>query len=354
MWANQVGDESDAYENLLHYNEKSVSFTGPDFSKRYTNSTLDYDRTVFNNALDGPLAVSYANYAAPTASWFQLAMEKAGIPLAKMGFSSGTLFGNMWSTSTIYPNSAQRCSSHTSFLDQAVVTSTLKVFNGTMARRLLFKNHNVASGVLVTTNGEDYVLSARKEVILSAGAFQSPQLLMVSGVGPKDTLQEHDIPLIAELSEVGQNMRDHVLFSISNRVETITISRLVADPQYAAQAIFDYNFNQTGPLTGFGYLAFEKIPKQYRDRFSCATETALNQFPADWPEMEYLLSDAYTGYNTNYMTADPQDGYQYASIDGALVAPLSRGNVTIGSKDTMVSYVYSEQFTTTRVIRATP
>lgn len=66
------------------------------------------------------------------------------------------------------------------------------------------------SGVLVTTNGEDYVLSARKEVILSTGAFQSPQLLMVSGVGRRDTLQEYDIPLIANLPGVGQNMWDHV------------------------------------------------------------------------------------------------------------------------------------------------
>ena len=86
----------------------------------------------------------------------------------------------MWSTSTIHPTSSQRCSSQTSFLDQGVtIKSNLKVYNGTMARRVLFKKQNTASGVLVTTKGEDYVLSARKEVILSAGAFQSPQLLVV-------------------------------------------------------------------------------------------------------------------------------------------------------------------------------
>lgn len=165
MWTDQAGDESYTFENFLPYYEKSVNFTGPDFSKRYTNSTFNYDKTVFNNALNGPSAVSYASYASPTASWFQLALEKAGVPLAKLGLSSGTLFGNMWSTVTVFPDSAQRCSAQTSFLDQTVATSTLKVYNGTMARRILFKNHNVASGVLVTTNGEDYVLSARKEVL---------------------------------------------------------------------------------------------------------------------------------------------------------------------------------------------
>ena len=75
---------------------------------------------------------------------------------------------------------------------------------------------------------------------------------------------------------------------------------------YAIQAVFDYNFNQTGSLTGFGYLSYEKIPKQNRGSFSSATETALNQLPAAWPEMESLGSDAYLGYNTNDMTADPR------------------------------------------------
>jgi len=141
------------------------------------------------------------------------------------------------------------------------INSNLKVYNGTMARRVLFKEQNRASGVLVTTNGEDYVLSARKEVILSAGAFHSPQLLMVSGIGPVSTLKEHGIPIVSELSGVGQNMWDQVLFGTAYRVETPTSSKLGDDPEYAAQATFDYNYNQTDPLTGFGFLAFEKVPR---------------------------------------------------------------------------------------------
>lgn len=105
--------------------------------------------------------------------------------------------------------------------------------------------------------GEDYVLSARKKVILPAGAFQSPQLLMVSGVGPKDKLQDFDGPLIPNLHGVGQNMWEHVLFNIAHRVDTITTSRFLNDSQYAAQVVFGYSSNQIGPLTGFGYLSFE-------------------------------------------------------------------------------------------------
>ena len=177
----------------------------------------------------------------------------------------------------------------------------------------------------------------------------------------------------------------------------LTSSRLIDDSQYAAQAEFDYNFDQTGPLTDFGFVSFEKLSKQYRGSFSSVTESVLNQFPADWPEMEYIGGDAYTGYNTNFMTADPResifrcypptptafwfiphvlrvfvflwhvsrlkslpreecwprgledDGYEYASIDSALVAPLSRGNVTINSTDTMVRTRLSDFLLTRRV-----
>lgn len=94
-------------------------------------------------------------------------------------------------------------------------------------------------------------------------------------------------------------MWDHVLFNFAYRVETITSSRLIDDPQYTAQAVFDCNFNQTSPLTGLGCLAFEEIPNWYPGSFSSATETALSQIPADWSEMEYLGGDAYTGYTTN-------------------------------------------------------
>ncbi|KAF6232763.1 hypothetical protein HO173_008977 [Letharia columbiana] len=82
---------------------------------------------------------------------------------------------------------------------------------------------------------------------------------------------------------------------------------------------------------------FEKLPKQYRGSFSSATESVLNQFPADWPEMEYIGGDAL--HRVQYQFHDSgsfgDDGYEYASIDSALVAPLSRGNVTINSTDTM-------------------
>ena len=127
MWADRAGDDSFTFDNLLPYFEKSVNFTGPDFQQCFTNSTLNHDPSVFDNSLKGPLQVSYANFASPLATWAQRAFLAAGIALNN-GFDSGSLFGSMWSTSTINSITAHRSSSETSFLNQALQRTRLKVY----------------------------------------------------------------------------------------------------------------------------------------------------------------------------------------------------------------------------------
>lgn len=80
------------------------------------------------------------------------------------------------------------------------------VYQSTLGKRILFENGTQASGVLVESAGMVYTLSTRKEVVFSSGVFQSPQLLMVSGIGPSDTLTKHGIPVVADRPGVGQNM----------------------------------------------------------------------------------------------------------------------------------------------------
>ncbi|KAL8713457.1 MAG: hypothetical protein Q9225_006756, partial [Loekoesia sp. 1 TL-2023] len=156
---------------------------------------------------------------------------------------------------------------------------------------------------------------------------------MVSGIGPSQTLNQYGIPVLSDLQGVGQNLWDQVYFGVSFRVNVETSSRLSNDKAYAAQAAEDYLNNQTGPLTAVGaFIGFEKLPDAYRQKLSATTQSRLNStFPADWPEIEYLAESAFDGYNTNYTNIDPNDGYQYATISAALVAPFSRGNVTIST-----------------------
>lgn len=239
----------------------------------------------------------------------------------------------MWLTATIDPAAETRSSSQTAFLSQKTQNSSLQVYTWTLAKRILFDGHKVATGVVVTSNSSAYTLSARKEVILSAGAFQSPQLLIVSGIGPSDTLEQYNIPLISNLSGVGQNMWDNFIFGPSYRVNVVTDSQIPQNPQYAAAIVAEYINNQSGPLTyAAGYAAYEKLP--HRSTFSAATNASLSYFPSDWPEIGYLPIETYIGYPSDPSTSQLNDGFNYGTIVAALVAPLSRGNVTINSPDT--------------------
>ncbi|KAF6222730.1 hypothetical protein HO133_000778 [Letharia lupina] len=186
---------------------------------------------------------------------------------------------------------------------------------------------------LVTSNSFEYTLSARKEVILSAGGFQSPQLLMVSGIGPSDTLKQYNISLIANLSGFGQNMWDSLILGPSYRVNVVTDLLISQNSEYAAPIAAQYINNQSGPLTyAAGYAACEKLP--YRSTFRASTNASLAFFPSDWPELGYLPVDTYTGYPSQPSTSMLNDSFNCETIFTAHVAPLSRGNVTIKSTDT--------------------
>jgi|ERR1700760_3047557 len=157
--------------------------------------------------------------------WVQPALNAVGVPTVK-DFNSGSLLGAQYSAQTIRPANENRDSSETSFLAAASSRTNLHVFTNTMAKKILFSG-TTATGVSVLSVGNTTLVSmrARKEVILSAGAFQSPQLLMVSGVGPSSTLKKLNIPVVANRPGVGQGMQDHVFFGPSYRVNVPTLTR---------------------------------------------------------------------------------------------------------------------------------
>ena len=93
------------------------------------------------------------------------------------------------------------------FLRHGLGNPNLVVYDQTLAKKVIFDGNKKAIAVAVDSDGLQYTLSANKEVIVSGGAFQSPQILMVSGVGPAATLQQHGIPVIADRPGVGQNMQ---------------------------------------------------------------------------------------------------------------------------------------------------
>jgi choline dehydrogenase len=103
----------------------------------------------------------------------------------------------------------RRCSAATAFLDPARGRPNLTLKTGAEVTRLLLEGTR-AVGVEYRQGGQTHQARAAREVILSAGALQSPKLLMLSGIGPADHLREHGIGVVAHLPGVGRNLQDHV------------------------------------------------------------------------------------------------------------------------------------------------
>lgn len=249
MWADAVGDQSYAWDNFLPFFEKSLNFTPPEMNIRFANSTPTYDPDVLGSG-DGPLSVTFSHYAQAFGTWAVKGLQAIGLPVID-GFQSGKLLGQSWSMFTIDATTMHRESSETSFLREGLnYPDSLTVYHLTLAKKILFDDDKTATGVLVDTQGKEYLLSARKEVIVSSGVFGSPQLLMVSGVGPADLLESLDIPVISDLPGVGQNFEDHVYVGVTHAVNAPTISALQSK-SYAAEQAALYNSPQAsgvGPL----------------------------------------------------------------------------------------------------------
>ncbi|KAL4795759.1 GMC oxidoreductase [Aspergillus venezuelensis] len=337
-WAELVNDSSYRFNEVLPFYQRTVTFHPPDNDQRPSNATADYNPNAFSDSGE-PLHVSYPIDSAVFATWMARGMRAIGIPKIE-DFNSGRLLGAQWSPSTIRPKDRTRSSSEAAFMgrrNNEQLSATLTLYKLTMGKRVLFNADRSATGVHVRTGkGPIYTLHATREVILSAGAFQSPQLLMVSGIGPAEALSRYQIPVIVDLPGVGQNMWDHLLFGPSYRVDIPTNSRIPSDPVYTAEQLIRYLTKQRGPFTNHGveYLAWEKIPDKYRNRFSPATLANLSWFPPSWPETEYLSQAIYLNAFKDPFFGQPRDNHMYAGVIGSLVAPTSRGYITLTSNDT--------------------
>lgn len=113
-------------------------------------------------------------------------------------------------------NAGQRCSSAAAYLHPVMHRPNLEVITGAQANRIIFEGRK-ASGVAYSRGRSNFAVAARREVILSAGAFGSPQLLMLSGIGPVAELQRHGIEVRHAAPGVGRNLQDHLDFVVATR-----------------------------------------------------------------------------------------------------------------------------------------
>ena len=193
------------------------------------------------HGVGGPLTVSESRSNNPMADAWVEAAQQAGLE-ANDDFNGAAQEGV--GRYQVTQRNGMRCSTAVAFLHPAMERSNLTVETRMHVHRLLMDGSR-ATGVVADHDGELVELRAEREVLLCAGAYNSPQLLLLSGIGPAEELAMREIESVVDLSEVGRNLQDHVqIGGIWTNEEPVSLI-LGAEPEYQ-QAFADRG---EGPLT---------------------------------------------------------------------------------------------------------
>ncbi|KAA3638445.1 MAG: choline dehydrogenase [Proteobacteria bacterium] len=186
-----MGNDGWAYDDVLPYFLKSENNQGI-YNKYHSN--------------DGPLSVSDLSHVNPLSHVFIEAAEQAGFDRTD-DFNGARQRG--FGLYQVTQKNNKRHSAAQAYLAPALNRENLTVMTRTMAEKVLFDGQR-ATGIQIQRKNKSQHFYANKEVIISGGAINSPQLLMLSGIGDKNHLQQHGIETVHHLPGVGQNLQDHL------------------------------------------------------------------------------------------------------------------------------------------------
>ncbi|KAG0053336.1 hypothetical protein BGZ83_001301 [Gryganskiella cystojenkinii] len=343
-WAEILGDNGWSYKECLPYFKKSEGFHDPDLpaattqAQKTSNTKFDTFEPEFHGTT-GPWRISYQPMMDCSASFIE-ATQKEGIPITK-DLNGKTSLGTTRIQTYIQPSDAIRSSLARAFLDKTAVPGGASVKRGTiravlraMVTRILVqeqKGQKVAQGVEFVDEKTNvcFRIDARREVILCAGSFGSPQLLLASGIGPSPLAH---VPHIHTLPGVGQNLRDHIGVNVVFSAHCETYQRgLRFIPSLTS--LFKHLTKGIGYLTSNGAEAaafgrLEDIAPEFVAREKAqGTYKEMTSGPL-CPHFELIAAPAYFRQHGHIMSPDWKD---YYTIMAVLLTPCSEGTFTINT-----------------------
>jgi choline dehydrogenase-like flavoprotein len=215
---------------------------------------LDYlDHSI--QGTDGPVQVSFGDsYSPGNQAWMDtfraLGYEINNDPI------TGQAIGAFTTSHTVHPNTRERSYSRTAYYDdETAKRPNLHVLTEALADKILLSGSDgsvTATGVQIRTkDGEHHTITAKDEVILCAGAINSPQILELSGIGQRRLLESLGIPVVIDNANVGENLQDHPASHISYElVDGIMSADALVNPEISKQLVEQYESSRSGPLGG--------------------------------------------------------------------------------------------------------
>ncbi|EJD54352.1 GMC oxidoreductase [Auricularia subglabra TFB-10046 SS5] len=199
--------------------------------------------------------------------------------------------------------------------------------NARVARINFWRGGSVATGV---TLEDGAILTARKEVILSAGAFQSPQLLEWSGIGNKTILSAAGITTLLDLPGVGEHLQDHI--RLTNvyllKPHLTSVDQLIYNTTFSGEqrALYNAGWSQAG-ITDLGSPASSATDSPIdRKKLSYLTNPLV-------PDLELIFRDGYAGAKTYPMPGSPLYGRNFFTLVAGIMHPFAQGSVHINASN---------------------
>jgi len=227
----QHGNQGWGYDDVLPYFKKAED---------QTRGADDF------HGIGGPLPVSDWRHADPLSAAFIEAAVETGIP-RNPDFNGATQEGAGFFQTT--SRGGRRASTAVAYLRPARSRKNLQVETAALAERILFEGRR-AVAVAYRRAGVLRKAWARKEILISGGAYNSPQLLQLSGIGPVDLLRKHGIEVVLDAAGVGHDLQDHMQVRVITRCcQAITLNDIINHPGRKVLAGLRYAAFRTGPLT---------------------------------------------------------------------------------------------------------
>ncbi|MGH8504733.1 MAG: GMC family oxidoreductase, partial [Stenotrophobium sp.] len=254
--------------------------------------------------------------ADPLCEAFIDAAEQTGIP-RNIDFNGATQEGAGYFQTTT--RRGRRASTAVSYLNPARGRPNLRIETDAHAERVLFEGKR-AVGVRYSANGLYKDVLANHEVILCGGAVNSPQLLLLSGVGPAEELRKHSIETVHELPGVGKNLQDHLDVVVSVREKTH--QSVTFNPMSLWQSIkmlFQYIFGKRGALSS-----------------NIAESGGFIKTRPEEPVPDLQLHFVPLAFSEHAQKLGPLFGYAY-TLMACNLRPISRGEITLSSNDPLAA-----------------
>jgi len=175
-----------------------------------------------------------------------------------------------------------RHSAYHGFLEPILSRTNLKIYRYATATKIHLDDAKRAVGVTYSRHGQTRYVAANKEVILAAGVIDSPKLLMLSGIGPREHLAQHGIETVLEMPAVGENLQEHLGF----RLYHWTLNTTFGSMNYTTpEAINEYVTNGTGPLLGIPWY------NPFAPHVAMGYFTSKTYNDPSWPDIHVYINE---------------------------------------------------------------